>query len=136
MTVQHIREDDSKGRHTTTHRELFVLPKGGILIDTPGMRELQLWSTEGALESSFSDIEQLADSCRFRDCSHKNEPGCAIQQALSDGSLEQARYASYVKLQREIRYLEQKTNKQAQLAETRKWKQVSKQLKNKKKNRL
>lgn len=136
MTVQHIREDDSKGRHTTTHRELFVLPKGGILIDTPGMRELQLWSTEGALESSFSDIEQLADSCRFRDCSHKNEPGCAIQQALSDGSLEQARYASYVKLQREIRYLEQKTNKQAQLAETRKWKQISKQLKNKKKNRL
>lgn len=91
MAVQTIREVDDKGRHTTTHRELFQLPNGGLLIDTPGMREFQLWNNTDSLESSFSDIESLAIHCRFRNCEHKNEPGCAVLAAIEDGSLEKER---------------------------------------------
>ncbi|GIN86429.1 ribosome small subunit-dependent GTPase [Heyndrickxia sporothermodurans] len=124
--VQAIREGDDRGRHTTTHRELIILESGGILIDTPGMREIQLWDADEGFSHSFSDIEALAETCRFRDCSHVKEPGCAIQRAISEGSLDKNRYASYVKLQRELAFLERKENRQARLAEKAKWKQVSK----------
>lgn len=129
MKVSHIREDDAKGRHTTTHRELVVLATGACLIDTPGMRELQLWDHGDSLATSFADIEALAERCRFRDCTHKNEPQCAVQQAIKQGEFEQARLTSYFKLQRELAYIEKKASTDAQLAEKRKWKQVSKQLK-------
>lgn len=129
MKVADIRDDDAKGRHTTTHRELVVLPSGACLIDTPGMRELQLWDQGDSLNASFSDIDQLTENCRFRDCRHKNEPGCAVIQAVNEGELDSSRLASYFKLQRELAYIEKKANTDAQLAEKRKWKQISKSLK-------
>lgn len=126
MDVQGIREDDAKGRHTTTHRELIKIPSGGILIDTPGMREFQLWNESESLDSGFKDIEELSTSCKFGDCRHDREPGCAIQEALKSGVLPKERYANYVKLQREIAFLERKTNRQAAVAERDKWKKVTK----------
>jgi ribosome biogenesis GTPase len=96
---------DGRGRHTTTHRELVSLPGGALLLDTPGMRELQLWADEGALEETFSDVADLARECRFSDCNHAGEPGCAVGVALVDGSLPRARWESYSKLQRELRAL-------------------------------
>jgi len=126
MKVSNIREDDAKGRHTTTHRELIVLPGGGCLIDTPGMRELQLWNQSDSLSSSFQDIEALAETCRYRDCTHQKEPHCAVQQAITDGVLEQSRLQSYFKLQRELAFIERKTNAQAKLDQQRKWKQIAK----------
>lgn len=129
MRVSGIREDDAKGRHTTTHRELVVLPSGGCLIDTPGMRELQLWDQGDSLSSSFKDIEEFATLCRYRDCSHQNEPQCAVQQAIYDGELEESRLQSYFKLQKELAFIERKTNTQARLDEQRKWKQISKSIK-------
>ncbi len=131
MDVSDIREDDAKGRHTTTHRELVALPGGGCLIDTPGMRELQLWDQGDSLSSSFKDIEAFASDCRYRDCTHKSEPGCAVNFAIDNGNLEQARLQSYFKLQKELAFLERKTNAQAKLAEQRKWKQISKGQKKK-----
>lgn len=129
MLVQTIREDDSRGRHTTTYRELFSLPTGGIIIDTPGMRELQLWDTGDALETSFSDIESLSTSCCFRNCSHKKEPGCAVQLAIQTGELQQARYTSYLKLQKEVAYIDKKIKAQALLVERQQSKKRTKQSK-------
>ncbi|MGF1702361.1 ribosome small subunit-dependent GTPase A [Photobacterium makurazakiensis] len=96
-----IREDDSKGRHTTTYRALKWLPQGGLLMDTPGMRELQLSDCEQGVSETFSEITQLAQQCRFGDCSHSNEPGCAVMQAIDSGALETRRFVSYQKLMRE-----------------------------------
>jgi ribosome biogenesis GTPase / thiamine phosphate phosphatase len=127
--VKEIREGDDRGRHTTTHRELIVLDQGGILIDTPGMRELQLWEAEEGLGMSFSDVEKLAENCKFRDCTHKKEPGCAVQKAISEGTLDSGRYDSYVKLQKELAYLDRKENQHAALAERAKWKQISNSMK-------
>ncbi|WNQ09710.1 ribosome small subunit-dependent GTPase A [Paenibacillus aurantius] len=124
MATGGIREGDDKGKHTTTHRELVVLPQGGLLIDTPGMRELQLWEGTEGLETSFRDVEELAESCRFHDCSHRKEPGCAVQEALQDGTLDQARFDSYVKLQKELAYQLRKEDKALQLAEKDKWKKI------------
>lgn len=115
--VKEIRDDDSRGRHTTTHRELILLPDGGILIDTPGMRELQLWESEESLSHSFGDIEELASQCHFRDCSHQKEPGCAVKKALEEGTLDQGRFNNYQKLQRELAFLERKQDQKAQRAE-------------------
>jgi ribosome biogenesis GTPase / thiamine phosphate phosphatase len=97
---------DGRGRHTTTHRELVPLPSGALLIDTPGMRELQLWADEEVLDTTFGEIADFAAACRFSDCSHEQEPGCAIKAALADGSLPADRWTSYRKLQRELRALE------------------------------
>ncbi|MFD2327943.1 ribosome small subunit-dependent GTPase A [Cohnella sp. GCM10020058] len=108
QAVQGIREDDARGRHTTTHRELFVLPSGVVWLDTPGMRELQLWESEDGWQATFSDIEALASSCRFRDCRHEAEQGCAVREALSGGELDSARYANYRKTERELARLAQK----------------------------
>lgn len=127
MAVQDIREDDSKGRHTTTHREMVLLPTGGLLIDTPGMREFQLGDYSEGMESGFSDVETLADACRFRDCNHGNEPGCAIREALETGVLQADRYRSYVKLKRELAHMERKSDLAAQKVERAKWKQVTKE---------
>lgn len=94
-----------RGRHTTSHRELVPLPAGGVLLDTPGMRELQLWADEEVLDTTFSEISELAARCRFSDCAHETEPGCAIRSALYDGTLSRERWDSYCKLQRELRAL-------------------------------
>lgn len=123
--VHDIRDEDGKGRHTTTHRELVMLPKGGMIIDTPGMRELQLWEAVGSMSHSFSDVEQLAEQCNFRDCKHEFEPRCAVREAIQDGSLDEKRYQSYVKLQRELAFLERKNDKRAQIVERDKWKKIS-----------
>ena len=105
LATNEIRKD-GRGRHTTTHRELVPLPSGALLIDTPGMRELQLWADEEVLDSTFAEIAELAATCRFSDCSHEHEPGCAVKSAIADGSLPRERFASYRKLQRELRALE------------------------------
>ena len=97
--------EGGRGRHTTSHRELVPLPSGAILLDTPGMRELQLWADEEVLDTTFSEISELAAECKFSDCAHGGEPGCAIRRALNDGTLSQERWDSYSKLQREIRAL-------------------------------
>lgn len=126
MAVQDIREDDAKGRHTTTHRELIPLPGGACLIDTPGMRELQLMDQSEGLESGFSDIDELADSCRYRDCGHKKEPGCAVREAVEEGRLPEERLTSYFKLQREIAYIEQKSDARARMASAKQRKDLTK----------
>ncbi|WP_242220853.1 ribosome small subunit-dependent GTPase A [Bacillus cereus group sp. BfR-BA-01380] len=127
-----IRESDSKGKHTTTHRELFQLPTGALVIDTPGMRELQLWEGSGAMHAAFSDIEEAAQKCRFRDCQHENEPGCAIRAAIDEGTLEEARLFNYKKLQKEIAYAMRKQDALLARAERNKWKSVTKQMRQKK----
>jgi ribosome biogenesis GTPase / thiamine phosphate phosphatase len=119
-----------RGRHTTTNRELVLLPGGALLLDTPGMRELALWADESVLESTFTDIVELAGACRFADCTHLHEPGCAVQAAIEDGSLDAERFDSYLKLQRELRALE--VRKDARLrSETRKeWRRRHRELRN------
>ncbi len=121
-----VREDDSRGRHTTTHRELIVLPGRGLVIDTPGMRELQLWGDQDTLSQAFEDVEALAAACRFRDCAHQGEPGCAVQAALADGTLDSARWQSYLRLQRELRHLERRRDERARRAEEGRWKTIAK----------
>ena len=99
--TREVRESDSRGRHTTTHRELMPLPEGGALIDTPGMRELQLWASQESVEAAFVEIGDLAGACRFRDCTHTVESGCAVIAAVESGALDPWRFASYHKLRRE-----------------------------------
>ena len=118
MATKAIREADGRGRHTTTHRELVLLPNGRLLLDTPGMRELGLWDAEVGVATTFADMEALTESCRFRDCAHESEPGCAVQAALADGTLDLDRWRSYGKLQRELRHLARKDDPR-QWAETR-----------------
>ena len=101
MAVSEIREDDSKGRHTTTHRQLLMLPTGAMVIDTPGMRELGMWDVSEGLTDAFADVEQFIGKCRFSDCSHEREPGCAIRTAIAAGELDIARWESYRKLKEE-----------------------------------
>ena len=121
-----IREDDSKGRHTTTHREMFFLPNDAMLIDTPGIRELQLWENTSAIETTFEDVEAYGNACKFKDCKHESEPGCRIRQALESGELSEARYQSYQKLQKELAYEKRKQDQKARLEEKNRWKQISK----------
>ena len=108
-----VRAADSKGRHTTTNRELVVLPNGGLLIDTPGMRELQLWDVGNAVRDTFDDIAALAASCRFTDCAHRDEPRCAVKAAVEDGSLAADRLDSYLRLQAELAHLERQQDERA-----------------------
>jgi len=131
MATQETRADDDEGRHTTTHRELLLLPGGGVVIDTPGIRELQLWdgggpASGGALEDAFADVEALAAACRFHDCAHGVEPGCAVQAALRDGSLPRERYASWQKLQRELHSIAVRADARLRREEKRKWQQRAK----------
>ena len=131
--VAPVREADRRGRHTTTDRELFALPGGGAIIDTPGLREVQLPGHEG-LDSAFPDIEWLADACRFHDCRHHGEPGCAVQLALAEGTLDPQRFENYLQLQRELAYLARQTDRRAQREHRAKWKQISKDRKQLKKD--
>ncbi|MFZ0369090.1 MAG: ribosome small subunit-dependent GTPase A [Halobacillus sp.] len=108
QATKNVRESDERGRHTTTHRELFELPEGAFIIDTPGMRELQLWGDQETTAGTFSDIENLSQQCKFRDCQHEQEPGCAVQQAIAEGELEVERLNSFNKLKRELHRLELK----------------------------
>ncbi|WP_409346317.1 ribosome small subunit-dependent GTPase A [Paenibacillus sp. MBLB4367] len=120
-----IRDGDDRGKHTTTHRELVMLPDGGLLIDTPGMRELQLWDADEGMNASFQDVEELAQQCFYQDCRHDKEPNCAVKSALLDGSLNRSRYDNYLKLQRELAYLARKESKALKSAEKDKWKKLS-----------
>ena len=119
MPTREIREGDETGRHTTTHRELVLLPSGALILDTPGMRELGLWDAESGVSSAFADIESITAACRFRDCAHGSEPGCAVQAALADGTLDRSRWNSYGKLQRELAFEARKSDPAAR-AESRK----------------
>ncbi len=108
MDVKSIREDDSKGRHTTTHRQLILLKNGVMIIDTPGMRELGMWDVTEGLGEAFSDIEELMQNCRFSDCSHRSEPGCAVLHAIENGTLEHSRWKNYLQLKGEAKFTEDK----------------------------
>jgi ribosome biogenesis GTPase len=120
LATAEVRADDHRGRHTTTRRELILLPGGGVVLDTPGMRELQLWDAD--LEQTFGDVEEIARRCRFSDCAHDREPGCAIREALADGSLARDRWESYAKLQRELESIEARRNHLLRLERVREYK--------------
>ena len=124
LATQEIREDDGEGRHTTSHRQLVLLPGGGLVLDTPGLRELQLWESSDGLAETFGDVEELATQCRFSDCAHRTEPGCAVQAALEDGTLPFGRWDSYKKLQRELAHLERRLDKRLQAEERKRWAKV------------
>lgn len=120
-----VRTTDHRGRHTTTRRELVPLPTGSFLLDTPGLRELGLWSGR-ALDEAFDDVGALSASCRFGDCTHSVEPGCAVQEALATGDLDEGRYGSYQKLRRELRSVAVRQDLGARLAERKRWKAIHK----------
>jgi ribosome biogenesis GTPase len=128
QTTAAVREDDSRGRHTTTHRELFELPGGALLIDTPGIRALEVAGADEGVETAFDDIADLALGCRFSDCRHEGEPGCAVRLALDDGRLTADRLASHRKLERELAHAERKGDARARAAEAKRWKSVHKAL--------
>ena len=104
MVANGIREDDSKGRHTTTHRQLIMLKNEAMIIDTPGMRELGMWDVSSGLGEAFSDVEQYLGKCKFSDCKHETEPGCAIKEAIANGDLSRERWESYIGLKTEAKY--------------------------------
>jgi len=118
-----------QGRHTTSHRQLLKVPGGGLVIDTPGLREIQLWAGAEALAEVFLDIEELALRCKFTDCRHETEPDCAVVAALEGGTLDASRFRSYRKLQRELRAIEVKADVRLQIEERRKWKLIHKSVK-------
>jgi ribosome small subunit-dependent GTPase A len=125
MATRAISDAVGKGRHTTTHRELIVTPAGTLVIDTPGMRELQLWDVEtSAIDTAFADIAAIAARCRFRDCHHNAEPGCAINLSLDDGSLEFDRWQSYQKLQREQAYAARRESPRLERETRNDWKKI------------
>ena len=129
LRTRDVRVADSRGRHTTTSRQMVLLPEGGVLIDTPGMRELQLWETGEALAGTFGDIDALAGACRFRDCQHRQEPGCAVRAATDAGELDAGRLASYHKLQEEQAHHARQVDERAQLDEKRRSKVLSRTIK-------
>ena len=131
-----VRGRDSRGRHTTTRRELILMPNGGLLIDTPGMRELHLWDSTEALTEAFEDIDTLAAECRFRDCAHDQEPGCAVRAAVDDGRLEAARFDNYRRLQREGELLRRRRDELARLEEQRRVTTVHRAMRQLRHNRL
>ena len=122
--VREVRESDSRGRHTTTARELFVLPGGALLIDTPGLRELQLWDADEGISQTFSDVESLAARCHFGNCRHVGEPGCAVQAAIDAGELDLSRLENWRKLQRELEFLRRKVDPDARQNEKQRIKQL------------
>lgn len=134
MKVKEIREDDSKGRHTTTHRQLIILEDGTMIIDTPGMRELELWDVSEGLGAAFSDIDMLSMDCRFKDCKHEGEPGCAVQNAIKSGVLSKDRWNSYLKLKKEAEFAAAKENKNLLQQRKAKERSFGKMQKNLKKN--
>jgi len=123
-----VRVDDERGRHTTTHRELFALPSGALVIDTPGLREVQLWASEEAVDAAYEEVEALAAQCRFRDCAHGEEPGCAVRAALETGELDPGRYAGWRKLRREVAFLERKDDVNLARAQADRWRAINKSM--------
>lgn len=130
MKVNELRNNIEKGRHTTTQKQMIILPKGGLIIDTPGIRELQLWDAESGISQTFKDIEDIIKDCKFSDCTHKNEPGCAIRKAINDGLLDKKRLENYLKIQKENQYLTDRQSQSAAKMEKDKWKTIHKQIKN------
>ena len=126
-----VRASDSRGRHTTTSRELFVMPSGALIIDTPGLRELQLWNAADGVSQTFTDVDELAAQCRFTDCQHQNEPGCAVQGALAEGVLAADRLESWRKLQREQEFLLRKMDPETSAAQKKRTKILMRQVKEK-----
>ncbi|MFH1682011.1 MAG: ribosome small subunit-dependent GTPase A [Candidatus Eisenbacteria bacterium] len=135
LEVREVRSARSRGRHTTTRRELIVLGREGLLIDTPGLREIQLWAGEDAIDEAFDDIARLAALCRFRDCRHLTEPGCAVLAAVEDGALDRRRYEAYRKLLKELDHLRIKRDQLAHLVGKKRWKGISKLMKEHKKRK-
>ena len=121
MDTGEIREADDRGRHTTTHREIVRLPSGGLILDTPGMRELGLWEAESGVAAAFEDVEALAADCRFSDCRHGREPGCAVQAAIADGTLPETRWLAYRKLQAELAYEHRREDPKAAIENKKMW---------------
>lgn len=133
LKVNEVSELGSRGRHTTSFRELILLPTGGMVMDTPGMRELQVWGEEEGLKQVFDDIEALTLQCRFKDCRHQTEPGCALQKALTDATLDAGRFKSYLKLKNEFHYLSERQTMKASAVEKKHWKAISQLARNLKK---
>lgn len=115
LDTREISDMGDRGRHTTTNRELILLPNGGIVIDTPGMREFHILDVDDSIGTAFCDIESIAQNCRFADCTHNTEPDCSVREAIESGSLSQERYNNYIKLKKEAEFVERKTNKKAEL---------------------
>jgi ribosome biogenesis GTPase len=124
QTTRDVRSDDGRGRHTTTTRSMFLMPAGWLLIDMPGLREVQLWASSDQLDAGFADIRDLAAGCRFRDCSHTGEPGCAVLQS----GIDEGRIGNYHKMQRELDYLERKTDKRLMSESRARWKAIHKAM--------
>jgi ribosome biogenesis GTPase len=131
--TQEVLEADQRGRHTTTQRELVLLPGGALLLDTPGLREIQLWSDEAGLQAAFEDVHELATACRFTDCRHGAEPGCAVRAAVGEGRLDRARLDSFRKLQAELRALEIREDPLKRREERARWKAIHKSMRHTKK---
>jgi ribosome biogenesis GTPase len=125
LRTAEVRASDGRGRHATTRRELFRLPGGQLVIDTPGLRELRLWGDRESLAGAFGDIEELAAGCRFRDCRHEGEPGCAVQRSLGDGGLDVGRFESYLEQGRELDYLRRRCDVRARKAEEGRWRRIA-----------
>jgi ribosome biogenesis GTPase len=128
-SVQEVHEidmDTGRGMHTTVSRQLFLLPSGGLIMDTPGMREIQAWSTDSSLDLVFDDISALAERCRYRNCTHQSEPGCEVLDAVARGELDEARLSNYFKLSKEARYIELKNGHSSSWVERERWKRVAK----------
>ena len=134
IRVQPVREADDRGRHTTTSRQMIFLPGGGIVIDTPGMRELQLWESEEGLSRAFEDIEALAENCKFRNCAHGGEPGCAVEAAILDGQLMPERLENHRKLLAELRFQQRKADPELARQEKERWKKIHKVMRHKHRN--
>jgi ribosome biogenesis GTPase len=126
MATNEIRDVDGKGRHTTTHRELILLPTGGVIIDTPGLRGVALHAADEGLSLAFSDVEELATACKFADCAHVAEPGCAVLASVAAGDLGQDRVDSWRKLQRELAFQARRTDARLRAEESKKWKAIAK----------
>jgi ribosome biogenesis GTPase len=122
-----VREHDQRGKHTTSFRRLLRLPSGALLVDNPGVREVQLWTVAIGDEEAFSDVEELAATCRFTDCRHESEPGCSVRAALEEGRLKEKRLASWRALREELRQIEARQKEHARLQGSRKWRKRTEQ---------
>lgn len=134
--VREVSSSDGKGVHTTTSRDLFTLPEGGMIIDNPGIREIAFWDDDGGIDSAFPEIEALGKMCRFSDCSHILEPGCSVIKAVESGELTEERLKSYLKMRRELDYVNERQVKSADRIEKDKWKDIKKSYKNRNKKIL
>jgi ribosome biogenesis GTPase len=129
-----IRENDDHGRHTTSASSLLFVPGGGMVIDTPGLREIHVFGDSDGLDETFENVHRFAEACKFRDCTHNAEPGCAVRAALGSGELAQAEYDSHMKLQRELGHANRQVDQRAAAKEKKRWKQVTTDMRKKKKS--